>query len=1066
MSELNIYKASAGSGKTFSLTMDYFRLIFNTPSDYRNILAVTFTNKATEEMKSRIINELHKLAENQGSAYAATLKKEFGFNDNDLRNAAVELRTLLLHDYGRISVTTIDRFFQRIVRAFTKELGIFAGYNVELDSDYVLKKAVDNLMEHVGNDVRLREWLLELMNANVDDGKTWNVKSRLITLASELFKENYMLFDKEVLRKFNDKEFLKTYRGLLNGIINNYEKSLLRISEEALKIITDNGLFPEDFKNGSRGCIGHFYKLAGRKFDDITDTVRKSLDNIEIWMTKKIESDVKMRIEAVYPQLNELLKDAVSIFDNDYRYYISALEIKKNLYQLGLLSDIYKEVRLYCEEKGIMLLSDTSHILNLLVAGNDTPFLYEKSGNYYKHIMIDEFQDTSAMQWKNFSPLIANTLSQDFFSLIVGDVKQSIYRWRNGDWSLLASKVEHEFSQFGSHTTFLGSNWRSCRNIVDFNNNFFTLASDKLKQLYDKSASEDNVWSSEIEIAYEGLEQKAEIIEPVGYVNIKFCAEKKAEDSDVEIMQEIIGIIEDITARGGSLKDTVILVRDGKEGEFVANQLMEYNKIHSKEIRFVSNDSLYLRVSPCVRFIIALLNYIVEPYDIVNKTAAIFLYSAYIKGKHDNYDSLFGEFSPESFSNFLENDFLLKMSDMMSFSLYETVEMLIDRFQLKNDEEELSYIIGFQDMIYEYEQNNSNNIPMFLEWWEKEKNKRVLTSSEDTDAIKILTIHKSKGLEFDFVLLPFCNWELDTLKPMRRIWCDITDEKFKGLDYIPLNYSTKLADSIFDKNYYDEHLKAFVDALNLLYVAMTRPKRELYVRPYSPVKDKNDAPKEPKTIGELMYSVLDVWKNEGYAEFTEGDNIQFSMGLPTKFEACEKDKKDELYLTEYPVNEYGNRIAVKYNFAEFIDLENGYNEAINKGKLLHEIFRSIKYKDDVGEAVERVYRAGLLRENEKDYYKNLVNSYLRKSEVTDWFDTRLTVINEREILLPSGKIVRPDRVMISGDKVIVVDYKFGEKEKSNYSKQLRLYMNILSDVGYKEIEGYIWYVTLDKIEKI
>ncbi len=499
MSELNIYKASAGAGKTFALTMEYFKIIFSVPSEYRNILAVTFTNKATEEMKSRIINELHCMAEGRPSGYAPGLKERFGFSDDELRNRAKMLRTLLLHDYGRISVTTIDRFFQRIVKSFTKELGIFPGYNVELDSEYVLMKAVDKVMEEVKRNASLRTWIADLMDAKVDEGKSWSIKSRIIDLGEELFRENYMLFDSSVQEKFGDKEFLKTYGAFLQSVIQEYEEGLTRLSREAIGLIEGAGLELRDFRGNKAGCAAHFYKIKNRKFDEITKTVRDSADQMDYWIAKDSDGSVKQRIESIYPLLNEKLKKCAEIYDTKCRYYLSARQIADNLYQLGILSDLYKEVRAYCDEKGVMLLSDTTHILNVLIAGNDTSFLYEKVGNYYKHLMIDEFQDTSSMQWGNFRPLVVNSLSEGNEAMIVGDVKQSIYRWRNGDWSLLAEGVESEFRRFGTNEVVLGNNWRSAQEIVGFNNLFFRKAATLLKTLFDEAAGEDNRWSGAIE---------------------------------------------------------------------------------------------------------------------------------------------------------------------------------------------------------------------------------------------------------------------------------------------------------------------------------------------------------------------------------------------------------------------------------------------------------------------------------------------------------------------------------------------------------------------------------------
>ncbi len=1060
MSELNIYKASAGAGKTFALTMEYFKIIFAVPSEYRNILAVTFTNKATEEMKSRIINELHCMAEGRRSGYAPGLKEKFGFSDDELRNRAKMLRTLLLHDYGRISVTTIDRFFQRIVKSFTKELGIFPGYNVELDSDYVLLKAVDKVMEEVKQNASLRTWIADLMDAKVDEGKSWSIKSRIADLGEELFRENYMLFDPVVLRKFGDREFLKSYGSFLQTVIQEYEGELTKLSREAIGLIEGAGLELRDFRGNKSGCAAHFYKIKKRKFDEITKTAKEAADQLDYWIAKDSDGSVKQKIEAIYPLLNEKLKRCVEIYENKCCYYLSARQIADNLYQLGILSDLYREVRAYCDEKGVMLLSDTTHILNILIAGNDTSFLYEKVGNYYKHLMIDEFQDTSSMQWGNFRPLVVNSLSEGNEAMIVGDVKQSIYRWRNGDWSLLADGVESEFRRFGTNEVVLENNWRSAPEIVGFNNLFFKKAAKLLKALFDEAAGEDNRWSGAIEKAYAGVEQIVKSAAK-GYVDIHFGPLKKEEGAAECVMETVVEDIRSITDRGGRSRDIVILVRSGKEGAFVANYLMEYNKKADREIRFISNDSLYVWSSPFVKFITAVLRYIIEPYDLVNKAGVLYLYHTFIKdGTPVTGDEIFNAIGEEDLFGFLNADFAVNTGKILSYSLFETVEAIIDRFGLKGKRDEVPYLIAFQDIIFEYEGANTNSIHLFLEWWEKEQPKRVLSTSENVDAVRILTIHKSKGLEFEYVILPFCNWELDSVRPVRRIWCKTREGKFSELDYVPLNYSSRLADTIFKEDYYDEHLKTYVDNLNLLYVALTRARKEMYVRPFSP-KINRDGSISFADMGAFMYGVLRLLKEERTCGFLPDDSMNVSYGEKEMYTPPE-ERKTVFSIDYYPVYSPEDRISVKFKYRDYAG-EGETLSAVDEGKLLHEIFKSIEYAEDVEQAVRNVYLAGMITKREREEYCGKVRAYLSAPVCSEWFDRKYKVINERDILLRFGSKVRPDRVIIKDSQATVIDYKFGRTEENKYLKQVQFYRTALKQMGYKEVKGYIWYVRLNKI---
>lgn len=1059
MSVLNIYKASAGSGKTFALTMEYFRIIFATPSEYKNILAVTFTNKATEEMKSRIIKELHKLAEGQISIYGTILKKDFGFTDEQLKNKAKLLRTMLLHDYGRIAVTTIDRFFQRILKSFTKELGIFPGYNVELDSDFVLMKAIDKLMQQVKNDADLRSWISELMSSSVDEGKSWSVKSKIAELGEELFKENYMLFDKNILSKFSDKFFLKGYQAFLNNTITGYEQKMSQIGNKALSLIQQYGLELVDFKGNKAGCASCFYKLSAGNYEPPTATARKGVDNIDGWLTKTSEN--RGKIEQLFPELNQLLKEAVEVYDTQYCYYLSARHLAGNLYQLGILNDLYKEVRAYCNEKGLMLLSDTTNILNILIDGNDTSFLFEKTGNYFKHLMIDEFQDTSSMQWKNFRPLVVNSLSEGNRAMIVGDVKQSIYRWRNGDWSLLASGVEQEFRHLGVENIVLGNNWRSAREIVEFNNLFFEKAALVLRGLYDSDAGEENQWSGAITEAYTALEQIPRN-EHKGYVSVHFGPEKNSEESDILIMQEAVSVINDIIDRGGRLKDIVILVRGGKEGAFVANYLMDYNKRTTVALNFISNDSLYVWSSPYIQFIVAILKYITEPYDMVNKATILYFYKIFIEdSRNEVLHELFKGIREEDLFQFLNTGFIAESGRMMSYSLYETIEAIIDRFHLKERQEEVPYLIAFQDIIFEYEANSSNSITLFLEWWGKEKNKKVLSTSEEVDAIRILTIHKSKGLEFGHVLLPFCSWELDSVRPVRCIWCGNNEPGFNQLEYAPLNYSSKLSETIFKDDYFDEHLKSYVDNLNLLYVALTRPKSELYILPYKPKFNKDNSI-SLSDMGAFIYYVFTCLNTDRKEKLVFDRELNLEFGKKVRF-ATEADVTDKaLSLKTYPICELEDRVSVKYRFQDYTEADANDLSAIDEGKLLHEIFKSIEGAADVEPAVRQACLSGLIPVSVFEEYRAKIIGYISEDMASEWFAPENRVINERDILFPSGVKARPDRVVVMGDTVCVVDYKFGQKEETKYLKQVRFYCDTLKKMGYEKVKGYIWYVKLGK----
>ncbi|MDR0544367.1 MAG: UvrD-helicase domain-containing protein [Odoribacteraceae bacterium] len=1063
-SALKIYKASAGSGKTFALTMEFFKIVFASPREYKNVLAVTFTNKATEEMKSRVVKELHKLARGEESAYRRELAAALLLSDEQLKERATLLQTAILHDYGRFSVTTIDAFFQRLIKAFARELGVFYGYNTELNTNHVLGQAVERLLQRAGEERALGRWITELMERNVEDARSWSVKENIRALGEELFREHYKLFDETLLERFADRDFLGSYRRFLDDAVSLLETELAGIGARGCQVMREAGLEAADFKQGARGFISLFARVQEGVPDAISATARATVDDPDAWTARQKAAAVVARVRSAYPLLNSLLRDLIALYDAGNKAYRSAALLQANLYQLGILNDLYREVRGYCEENGVMLLSDTAHLLNLLVGGNDVSFIFERSGNFYNHVMIDEFQDTSTLQWANFRPLIANTLAGGGKAMLVGDVKQSIYRWRNGDWRLLATGAGEQFRHLGVENTTLGCNWRSQRQIVHFNNAFFKEAARRLARVFDEEfGSDDNPYSKAITSAYDDVEQEPRA-GGEGLVEIHF-SNLDDEEADEEIMERATRAIRDARARGVPLKDCVILARTAEEGAFVADYLMEYNRQEDDDaakIPFVSSDSLFVSSSPRVRLIIQALRLIAEPFDDVNRAALLYYYHAFVRdGDPARLDDLFRSIHQPPLA---ELEWLSRPVNPLSGSLFEGVEEIIRRLGLGDRAEETPYLVAFQEAVFDYESSNTNSIPLFLEWWEKEESKRVLSTSGDADAVRVMTIHKSKGLEFQVVILPFCSWELDATRPLRRVWARNREEGFRVLEMAPLNYSARLKDSYFSDDYHEEHVKSYVDNLNLLYVAATRACRELHVFPRDP-KIARDG--RPVTIGALLLQTLDdlalpTWN---------APLRRLLAGRPESLAAPPPPTADHLRLEQYPVHPPAGRLAIRYRHRDFTNdpaapLSPLPATPLNEGKLLHELFRRVITRADVPRAARSLRQEGLIPAGEETIYARRVEEYLSRPAVASWFDGRHRAINEREILLPAGRRVRPDRVMLAGSSVIVVDYKFGRVESPDHVAQVRLYCSSLSLMDYPSVSGYLWYVTLDKILRV
>ncbi len=514
------------------MTGEYLRLLFSAENQYRHILAVTFTNKATDEMKSRVVKELYKLSKGEGSSYMEELKKEFHSPENRIRERATTILESILHDYSAFSITTIDRFFQQTLRAFTREMGLSGGYKLELDDNFVLTQVIDLMIFELDKpqNKELAGWILDYMRHRIEDGKSWNIKQNIGKLAGQLFNEKYKLLNKADKQKIEDKKQLNDYRQALLKIIRSWESELKSTGIHALHLMERFGLNYTDFKHGKNSGFLTFVKLANGDFKEPSPRFFSRADNLEDWVTAK--SEKKPAIESAYHEgLNDCVKQAVNLFENNLSYN-TAVSILQNYHTLGILNDIRNRLQEYQQENNTLFLSDTTELLNRIVSDSESPFVYEKTGTRINHYMIDEFQDTSSMQWQNFKPLIRESLDSGHFNLIVGDVKQSIYRWRNSDWELLESRILQDFSDNSIRNSMLGTNWRSDANIVNFNNSVFSTAATILQNQFNASAELQENPNRKITEAYQHVRQQVPSGKSPdeGYVKISFLDASDKED--------------------------------------------------------------------------------------------------------------------------------------------------------------------------------------------------------------------------------------------------------------------------------------------------------------------------------------------------------------------------------------------------------------------------------------------------------------------------------------------------------------------------------------------------------
>lgn len=1053
---LTVYRASAGSGKTHKLTGEYLKLLYNHPLAYRRILAVTFTNKATDEMKSRIILELYNLSSDKRSNYVDDLCVTHNLTEEQTRLKARDILISILHDYSAFHISTIDRFFQQTMRAFTREIGLQGGYGIEMDQELVLTEAIDNLLGDLEKPESkdLLGWLLSFAEDKIESGGEWSLHRDMMMLSREVFKESYKASSEEVYKDIEDKNALEKYKNELFGIIRSIESEVKQLGERGLDLIRQYGLQPSDFKGGSRSQILTFEKWAAGEMKEPTDTFKGMAQDADSCCTKTTSLDVYRSIcQAFDGGLGSCMQAIITLFDNLTAYY-TAKEIVRHYYTLGILTDVSRQIAAYREENNVMLIADTTELLNKVIDGSDTPFIYEKTGVNVDHYMIDEFQDTSHMQWNNFRPLIGESLAYRRKNLIVGDVKQSIYRFRNSDWKLLDEQVQRDFSpeQVGEET--LKENWRSCWSIVEFNNSLFTEAPLLLQHLYNQTLSssslnekEQEAFATKIISAYADCKQQIAppFVDNCGHVRVEFLSGDEDDKSwKEEAMEKLPGVLEQLQDNGYELKDIAILVRTNKEGAQVAETLLSYKEAHPSDrykYDLISDDALFINSSTSVRFIISLLQYLKNPADHTLEEMTCFSYLV-----------LKGDFDPAQ--RRMPGDLKEKLLSLSRQSLYEMTEGICRLFADVFPDNEQVFLQAFLDLVTEYGKKESGDLGRFLRWWDETGSRKTIATPDSQNAIRILTVHKSKGLGFKAVIVPFCDWEIDH-KPTKPVilWCRPEEQPFNKLHLVPVRYGQILSKTIFSKDYYEEKLYAFIDNLNTLYVAFTRAKEELIVYAPRPKKAKENTGDLEKitSIGDLLWSGI----NTGEDVYEKGEWWQTSSSL--KDDEMKEERVEKL-MSVSPDDRLQLRL---YGKGFFFD-----NPLRKRGALMHEVLSRIRTKEDISSAVESYYLSGMIDESDRQSITERLNELLDKPVVAGWYDNSSRILNEVEILLDKGVSRRPDRVMIKNGEATVIDYKFGEQQDKKHHNQVKNYMRLIAQMGYQQVKGYLWYVELDQVEPV
>jgi ATP-dependent exoDNAse (exonuclease V) beta subunit len=1126
MSQLKVYKASAGSGKTFRLAVEYMKLALTNDSSYRHILAVTFTNKATAEMKSRIIGELYHLAKGQHGVYMDVLSRELNWQPVRIQRQAQLTLKHILHDYSRFSISTIDSFFQRVIKAFNRELGINAAYNVELDEKSILEEAAERLIQLVEEDDKLLEWLTAFASDKMREGKGWNLKKDIIRLGTEIYNETFKSLNEDLYAKLKDRTFLQKYREKLSKIIVQYENKLKSLGQEGLNIIALEGLTVDDFKGKGRGPANVFQKMKDLN-TDFPKTVLEAANEPSAWVTASVKEPLKTKLTAVAEsKLMPKLQEAIRLIESDRRNYVTAKLIVNQLYTLGILVDLRKVVRELCREKGVVLISDSGHLLKIVIADSETPFVYEKTGSVYSHFMIDEFQDTSGLQWNNFRPLIGNSLSEDNLSLVVGDVKQAIYRWRSGDWRLLAGKLGESFPSLGIRNEVLNSNWRSHGKIIRFNNSIFKQAPILLQQSFDSELqlagiADDPVGITIPEVYADSIQEVSNTtVADLGYVRVQFLEAKTEtkKTNEEQILADLVESIKLIQNKGVKAIEIAILVREKKEARLITDLFLQQKSLPENQrynFDILSGESLFIANSEVISFVISLLTGFLNPDDQVVKAEMNFLYyrkiyprleeqSAKGMGQRESDDgraktevqppeqevaegnywnetlnaelSNFEFWTPESETALLQFVAGREFQELVTGKpILEIIYSICEKFKLFSLADELAYLQAFVDQISIFERNHASELTSFLNWWDENGNRFTIPVSDSIDAINVMTIHKSKGLEFSHVFVPFFDWSLlpqtsPEMAPL--LWCKPSAEPFNEMELVPVRYKNELAQSIFYREFFAEKFNTFIDNLNLMYVVFTRAKAGLWIwASYS---------EQLKTVGDLLKQTVEnqpIMFDSGskgqqfihFAEVYDSDSQRLELGermFSSDEEKREKPMMKDVRLSDFKFADFRQFLKIKKRGEDFFSRDDKRQSGINKGKLIHEILSLIQTTADLQKAVRQVESEGKLESGQANEMVAELTELLNDPEVVSWFDGTFRVVNERNILTGANGIKRPDRIMIGANKVVVVDYKSGELESEKYKYQLLAYIRELKYCGYENVSGYIWYTKHNKRVKV
>lgn len=1047
----SIYDASAGSGKTYTLVKEYLKIVLTSkkPDAYKNILAITFTNKAVHEMKSRVLESLSEFSSEKPSEKAMLLmldiQGETGLSLAAITEKAKSIIKNLIHNYAAFDISTIDKFTHKVIRAFAHDLNLPITFEVSLDSESLLTEAVDAIIAEAGNDQELTKLLIDFTMEKTDDDKSWDISREIMDTGKLILNEN----NREEIKHFNNKK-IEDFTDIKNKLLvfcQQLEAETVELATEALTLIEKKGIDEKSFSSGH--FPNHLKSIAQKQFNS-KNKMYHEFEDIKINKTAK-DSEI---IHDTIPNLLQILTSVYKKFEkiNFYQAFL------KNITPLSLLNTLSNKLNQIQKDQGILSITEFNKLIYEQIQNQPAPFIYERLGEKYKHFFIDEFQDTSEMQWQNLVPLIDNaTSSEDLLGergslLIVGDPKQSIYRWRGGkaEQFIELSKTKNPFNNPDKEVHKLETNYRSFSEIISFNNNFFAFLADRFTH-------------QDYKDLYKNHSYQKENKKKGGYVNISFIPKLEKADESFEGTGEenfakkelyllaTLNRIKQVKDNGFSYKDIVVLTRKKQDGSAIANYL------NLNGIPIISSESLLIASSSEVQCIISILHYLKNSNDREAKANFLYYLASNSEQKPEIHDFIAHGITLENETEF--ENWLVHFNIHFSFlktrkkSLYEGVEKIISNIiPLKKQN---AYVQYFLDVVLEQDLVKQAGISDFLGYWETNSVKLSIPSPEGKEAVRIMTIHTSKGLEFPVVILPFA--EEDYSKgPREKIWLNAEASQI-GLPRVlvdknnnVINFGEQSAET-----YKQKKQEELLDDINVLYVALTRAKEQLYV--ISGSVNKNKDLNYPHNMASFFITFLEEKKQY------EKDKLEYEFGSSVKLSESIKGAENtkvipQLEATMHPKNiKIAQRESLMWNTKQ--------QQAIEYGNILHEIFSLIKYKEDIDLAITKSVEKGLIVADQRNEIYKSVENVVSHPNLVAFFSNDNKVLNEKTIIQKEGSLLKPDRMVINDKKeVYLLDYKTGLKQPK-YQQQLMEYQMAIEKMGYKVTKKVLVYigVTLEVI---